>query len=193
MSWLVSIIVPLLNSTYKPLTYSRSGSLSFLSVSLSSSGHRVFVRIQKIPKPVAIDEPQAADQTEVINSDSKVTVLGLGVEGGFGDVGKNGGEGEDDNDDDDKFDEIVSLVLFPERVQILYPVAKESKEKNEDQGQELQRALVLDDARTVIDSILSARDSERSSDVAAFVVDDDDRKVSKYAKDLPQLDNGVKV
>ena len=170
-----------------------------LLLNMNTAGHRVFVRIQKIPKPVvAIDEPQGVDQNETVNSDSEVKVLGLGVKGGFGDVGENGGQGEDDDDDDDKkFDQIVSLVLFPERVQILYPVAKENKEKGEDeaqeQDQELQRALVLDDARTVIDSILSARDSERSSDVAAFVVDDNDRKVSKYAEDLPQLDNGVKV
>lgn len=93
------------------------------------------------------------------------TKMAIGVEGGF-------------DLDSKKYDRHVStsLVIFPTREEIKLP------------NNEIPTVVTM-----AIDAILKHDGFERAATVAAAAWEEEDRKESKYAKDLPQLSNGKKI
>ena len=99
--------------------------------------------------------------------EKKVTKLAIGVEGGF-------------NVDDKQFEfeETYSVVVLPDWTVIPLP--------NQD---------IPDMVQISVESILATEDASKMAEAAAMAStwEGEERKVSKYAENLLQLDNGIKV
>lgn len=150
---------------YTSLTTWQSFGHDYVDIDFSRNGNRLYLK--QVWKRVATD-PQgiAPDGASTADASPKPAIgkLGIGVDGGF-DVDKKRYTSHITN----------SLVIFPERTSVELP------------NSELPTIVT-----SAIDAILSHDGFKRSVELVS-AWEEEERKESKYAKDLPQLDNDIKI
>ncbi|GAB5032118.1 ubiquitin carboxyl-terminal [Nannochloropsis oceanica] len=146
----------------------------FLSFDSGKTGNTLYVHLKYTKLPVA-EESAAGNEAkaEAEAASECPTVLGIGVEGGF-------------KLDSQKYEVVkeaaLAVVSSPNgdaepRVQrVVFP--------NEELPEFLSRAVQV---------ILDHQGVTSQTDEAAWLADEDPRPISKYAEDLMQLENGVKI
>eukprot|EP00958_Prasinococcus_capsulatus_P005488 scaffold527_cov368-Prasinococcus_capsulatus_cf.AAC.56 len=109
-------------------------------------------------------------RTEIPKSDSdenppkkKPTRMGMGVEGGF------------QTDAAPEYSEDHSIVVLPSRLELAYPAE-----------------ALPEQVQSVVLGVIAKTAAEKTETVAAFV-EDDFKVMSKFADNLVQLDNGIKI
>lgn len=150
---------------YTSLTTWQSFGDDYVDIDFSRNGNRLYLK--QVWKRVATDPKGIAmDGASPVNAIPKPIIgkLGIGVDGGF-DIDKKRYTTHTTN----------SLVIFPERTTIELP------------NSELPSTVI-----SAIDAILAHDGFRRSTEVVS-AWEEEERKESKYAKDLPQLDNGKKI
>lgn len=142
----------------------------YVEANLAKTGNPVYLRITrtlKEKKDDAGDDARASDGQPLQKKPApSPTVLGVGVDGGFG-----GGTGPGEDD----YEESYAVVVLPEFEEVPFP-----------------NAALPERVIEAANGVLAAAGAERTAAVDAFVADEE-RKVSKYAESLEQLDNGVKI
>lgn len=133
----------------------------------------IFLRIVKkrIPKDVPMAETSDDDKKEVVAP----TKLGVGVEGGFA-------------SEDDKFEiistySLVGLQMKDGAVEIV-----EERPYNDETKPSFSEAVVKS-----MDSILHHSGLAVQQDLSVWQLDDEPNPISKYAAELPFVDNGIQI
>ncbi|KAL6062058.1 Ubiquitin carboxyl-terminal hydrolase 5 [Balamuthia mandrillaris] len=129
------------------------------------TGHTLYLNIKRVLDEEAMKQRQEQEEEEAQQPPKKKpTVLGVGVEGGF-----------DSPSHRPIYKELATLVVLPDFIEIPLP-----------------EPSLPDKVQQSIASILSADSATKSEEVASWQMEEE-VKVSKYAEDLKQLDNGVRV
>jgi len=142
----------------------------------------LYLHYRRVARPKKEDSSSTTTTTTTSDSDThddshlkeppkkRPTILGIGIEGGF----------EVDSIPRVEYDNIYSLVLLPDFITIPYPPSSND-------------AKIPEKINQSIAAIIAHEGAAKEAELGSWKLDDNDRKESKYAKDLKQLDNGVKI
>jgi ubiquitin carboxyl-terminal hydrolase 5/13 len=141
-------------------------SKEYALLNTQKTGHKLYLNIKTIWKEKVLteEEKQKAEEEREQPPKKKPTIMGIGVEGGF-----------DVQDEDSKWysEDILSIVVLPELKMFPFPDPK------------LPEKIQL-----AVSGILLANSVQKQDSLNQWV---SQKKESKYARTLKQLDNGVKI